>query len=460
MAATPKKADRSGRGNDLQTSLAKVATAAVIIVALTFQFQPTLTVGELKLRVGLSDMVVLLLLPAFVLLFAEKQRELRQLLTPYLVVPIAAATIAMTYGLLIGFVESDGVISWALVKYIGWYSLLYYAFIGIVLAAYDPPRLPRIFVIAFVSGLSVIIVTYLVISSLGMYWTSHSGVRLTGFFPNANAFGLALVCGIALVVASDEAFSWGRRKFSREPLVALLCAGLLFTRSIAAALALVVLVLCFLMVRRQYLPTLRIGLMASVIYFIPGTVYKLITQFERFVQHLPPRMGLPGRFGIAEKIGGVVFDSQNINGNVYGLTLNARLESNAKALSAWLEQPILGIGLGSFWERQQQTGNAEQTAMVIHNTALWLLTEFGVLGLVVFACLFVSFGLFLYRAMRRLGEQDQPRADFIFAGLLIMAGWAAMSLAHEMMYQRIPWFILGLCAGVALAPRASKEGSS
>ena len=141
------------------------------------------------------------------------------------------------------------------------------------------------------------------------------------------------------------------------------------------------------------------------------------------------------------------------NPDKYAFSLTARMESNARAFALWQEHPLTGAGLGAFLERETARVGDDEEPLQVHNTALWLLTELGLFGFAAFAA--AAIGVFAYclKTWRTLRDRDPPAADWMLAAILVLLAWMTMSLAHEMLYQRIPWFVLGLCVGQSLLAR-------
>ncbi len=102
--------------------------------------------------------------------------------------------------------------------------------------------------------------------------------------------------------------------------------------------------------------------------------------------------------------------------------------------------PFLGGGLGSF--RPFQIEKRGEFIDIIDFTALWILTEMGLVGLIAFA----GFFLMCLRQIYKARESDFHRAFFFF-----MLAFAFMSCLHELTYMRFVWFFLGI-AMVSLAP--------
>lgn len=125
-------------------------------------------------------------------------------------------------------------------------------------------------------------------------------------------------------------------------------------------------------------------------------------------------------------------------------TIEARLAQNEEALRMFEEHPVFGSGIGTFRETYE-------TGLPIHNTALWFLTELGLVG----------FGLFLgfagwfcaagFAAYRLADVRFKSLAAGLLGGHLAMIGF---SIGCEAFYQRHWWLVMGL---IALAYSAARQ---
>jgi hypothetical protein len=85
--------------------------------------------------------------------------------------------------------------------------------------------------------------------------------------------------------------------------------------------------------------------------------------------------------------------------------------------------------------------------LVIHSTPMWLLAETGVIG-------FAVFGI---AALRLFFDSIRHRGDRTALLLMLVLGAiGTMAMAHEMLYQRAFWLLLG----AILAMPASAAGNS
>jgi O-antigen ligase len=122
-----------------------------------------------------------------------------------------------------------------------------------------------------------------------------------------------------------------------------------------------------------------------------------------------------------------------------------RMESLRGGLAMWAAHPIFGAGLGAYiHEHIASTG----IPLVIHNSPIWIAAEMGVVGLCAFGLLFGRIGNALRTEQLWAGPDSQAVALASIAALIVM------SLAHDLMYQRLLWLILGAATASPLAARA------
>lgn len=112
----------------------------------------------------------------------------------------------------------------------------------------------------------------------------------------------------------------------------------------------------------------------------------------------------------------------------------SRLEILHRSVEMFAENPLFGTGLGMF---------ARQEGVIIHNTPVWFLTEFGLFGGVIFVGFvswFIMKGMSVYQ---RVGDEIKP---LVMALLLAHVAMLGLSLGIEAFYQRHWWFVLALIA--------------
>ncbi len=97
---------------------------------------------------------------------------------------------------------------------------------------------------------------------------------------------------------------------------------------------------------------------------------------------------------------------------------------------------MFGAGIGAHYEQTAANGDP----LVIHNVPVWLLAETGAVGFLVF----LSVGVLITRSLWQQWSSGSQMAGGL---LLFFIGAAAMSMAHDLLYQRVIWFFLGLGLG-------------
>ena len=226
--------------------------------------------------------------------------------------------------------------------------------------------------------------------------------RLAGMLVDANAYGGLLIVAYAVVLLDGHSepalLGWRLRLFS----LATLSLGLLLTSSRSAWLGLAVLTL-FGVCRSPRL--LFVVALTAVI-----------------------GIGMMAYFAGAENFDALLTVSARQN------TIDERIELSENALRLFARYPLLGGGIGAFVEEHDQ---------IIHNTALWFLAEFGLVGVIVLIGFLCSFLVNAWAAYR----VAEPHRRALLAGLvaahLAMIGF---SLGVEALYQRWWWLVMALLA--------------
>jgi O-antigen ligase len=230
----------------------------------------------------------------------------------------------------------------------------------------------------------------------------YGGLRLSGMLLDPNAYGGLLVAAYVIC----EGASLGRAPLFKGPTLWLsrfsLGLGLLFTFSRSAWVALVValLVLCALQTRAAIRILLAALAGAPCLFVFMG--HRFVPIFEEMASR--PKQ-VQGRFDLIHA-----------------------------ALEAFTRHPFLGGGIGSF-----RLGEGE----IAHNSAMWFLADFGIVGLAVFLGFlgwFFTKGWFAYRFAP---AREQP---LVLALLLAHAAMFGLAMGIEAFYQRHWWLVLGLIA--------------
>ena len=117
-----------------------------------------------------------------------------------------------------------------------------------------------------------------------------------------------------------------------------------------------------------------------------------------------------------------------------------------QGLAIFISHPLLGAGIGAYMETQLSTTG---TPLVIHSTTVWLLAECGLIGFAVFALA----GWQIFSSAFACRQELAARA-VIFA----LAAFGVMAQAHDLLYQRALWLLLGAALAVdALSPLSKRQ---
>ena len=126
-------------------------------------------------------------------------------------------------------------------------------------------------------------------------------------------------------------------------------------------------------------------------------------------------------------------------------TAEQRLDQIREAIPLIRENPVLGVGIGGFVYAQR---TKQPTRPYIHNTTVWMLTDFGLVGLTIFIGLISWIFVRGVRVFRRVGRTERP----VVLGLMAAhAGMFGVSVGIEALYQRHWWLfmaLLGACFSI------------
>ena len=323
-----------------------------------------------------------------------------------------------------------GIDQWALSnRLFGWLVIIGYLSSGYLLVSYAGRYgLCKLFEIIIAMG-SVIVLMQIAIRGLDVFGIDF-GQRLTynfeGYAANRNAFAFQLmICIVAifgyikLIGLQTSAHNRGHygKAWQILLLAGILVVGLLFSGSRAGMIAVAgVLFLGFLsgVVRKRHF------LLLTFITAILIISVLVIVAFMGDLNNIMPRIAL--------------------------INDNERWRSVILGLEMWKNNPILGAGLGVFLHNSIGWLG---TPVVIHSTPVWILAEFGILGLLIF-------GWFFLLLIKPVSEEDKTSPEHHIL-LMLIAGFCIFSLVHEVFYQRMFWLMLGALVGSPLASLKIRE---
>lgn len=346
---------------------------------------------------------------------------------------ILLTLVAIFSGWLVAFF-SDYSVVWASTKAIGWLIILGYLYTSATLVN----RLGFFVFFKFFNFLLVFFVVLLLLSDIVMFAEILRGLDgnkvflsyLTALSGNRNSLAFQILAVLSLALAFHPLYK-KKIVFNRKLLlffVSVLVLSMFLTSSrsgIATMLAVYFVALVMRMADWKLLfGSMAIGLaLSGFVFNFPSIFYF----FHDFFAH-----GAHGAHG-AEVVMAISSTESDL----------LRVQLIKDAVSMWQETPIFGAGLGSFYN-----GSADLygTAIVQHNSVMWVLSEMGVFGLLLFSGLFLSLIRFVFFSARPRGVRQN-------AVILLLLSLGAMAMFHEMLYQRIFWLFLGAIIAVGFPSR-------
>jgi O-antigen ligase len=275
----------------------------------------------------------------------------------------------------------------------------------------------RIFVIAVTLNAAVAVCAF--IAHFSPLWLNYGSERVSGMLLDPNAFGGLLMVAVVLQGVTQQ---------GGQPLIegvpgwiasVILAVGLILTLSRSAWMGLGLAVVVIALARPK-----RVVLWGALALLAVGAVYLILGQ-ESGSREL----------ALAQR--------EN--------TAMQRVDQVRQGWAMFSEHPILGAGLGAF-DRDKDPGTPHAT--LIHNTSIWMLSEFGLMGLTVFAGFMLWFILRGREALRLADPAAQP---LILALISAHVGMLGVSAGIEALYQRHWWLVMAMLASSWVLARNNKR---
>lgn len=419
-------------------------------IATLVVFQIRLPVGSSALTVNLADPLAVVGAIMLVAAWADTGFSPNAWRLKAIGILVASCTFVLCLGVFIGWLRYDYV-SWAFFNRLaGWGILLGFAASGaLAVVSGGTGRLAvvgRTYLVAVVAVTVVALGVRLAVSFAPVVVQSDLGERMTGFAGNPNAFSFQILVAFAvLLVLARPAPRQMRSQHLIWAAGAVLIAGLWFAASRAGFIAfgaLLVTAWALSVARpRDVLVWLLLG--AGLSFLIEGMMNVL--------PELTGDASVGGR-GVAR-----LSSLANARSVFEDSNDDVRWISLVGGLRMWLDNPVLGGGVGAFIHRRiEEFGDP----LVIHNSLVWILAEMGLVGVAAFGTAAV---LVTWNALVRRNRPGQRRQHDLL--LLLMVVMAVHSTFHDMLYQRPFWFFMGACMAVPFAvfgawPRPSRIAGS
>lgn len=250
-----------------------------------------------------------------------------------------------------------------------------------------------------------------------MMLLSRSTERLAGMLVDANAYGGLLAVAFSIVLLGGNSKKPLLAGWLRTACLLSLSIGLLLTSSRSAWVG-IAFITMYAGIRSPRLMLLIVLIAITGIGMI--AFFLSAESFEQFI---------------------TLSSRQN--------TIEERVEIIDDAWEMFSYNPAFGAGLGAYFEEH---------GIIVHNSAMWFLVEFGVIGLIVFIGFMSSFIMKGVAAFRTAPTDHQSLIAGLIAAHLAMLG---ISLGIEATYQRHWWMVMSLLgASYTLSLQDTKNENS
>ena len=288
----------------------------------------------------------------------------------------------------------------------------YLAITSLVCEWNDIRRLLRVFTVTVVlqnlMSVGGFLLTYF--TGVDNPFARYGGMRLSGMLLDPNAYGGLLVAAFVIC----EGSSLGEEPLFKRPVLwffrLTLAMGILFSFSRSAWSGLGLALLLFAALQTEAAVRLVLGVASGAcgVFLLLG--HRFVPIFE--VMASRPKQ-VQGRFDLIHD-----------------------------AFDAFSSHPLTGGGIGSFRLSEGE---------IAHNSAMWFLADFGIVGLTVLLGFVGWFFVRSWRAYRTAPGSDRPLVLALLLGHTAMFG---LAMGIEAFYQRHWWLVMGLIgASYSLATR-------
>lgn len=423
----------------------RLAITGLAFLAVLIQVQATFQSGTTAIRLNAADLALACLVPVFLAFLARHYNRLKPSVDAPTLLLIATVSVVLTISLVRGYMESELLSNWAVVRYAGWYAILYYLVAGVLIAITFDNRAINRFAMAFVGFQAALAIAFLTMIGMGRDWPIAEGGRFSGLIGNSNAMGLYLICGLSLaLVCSGRTGISSRWRTAALVSAAILLAGVLFTKSIATFIGVICVLAFAALIKAASIKTLGKAIVLGLVIW--GSLQAVSST--------------QSRTNIAQKIDRIVKEGTSTNKvdrGRYQASVQVRLDGYRDAIEIWQAHPVLGAGLGYYLQKQVAMGKSGKNLFRIHSTGLWLLAETGLAGFLAIVTLFCVLFRKVWMLAKNFSDGVDHSAWLPAAVLLIMFGWAVAALFGELMYQRAPWLLLGMALATPVGPMTLKR---
>jgi hypothetical protein len=425
-----KKPDKSGISKLTDERLIYwMGCAAAILIF----FQAHFVFGKVTASINIADIFSICGLVIFLLNYPKFENKKFKI--PYIKSFFLSASFMFLMAFCWGFYQFGFTGFSFFSKFIGFFILLGYFFIGTLFI--EKVGIEKGFktLLNFMSIVLVCIILFQVLEHIleviGLIPYNYYHSSLSGYAGNRNAFAMQILCVIAMQLAIFSSRN-NHDKAKAYWLLATLFSGVLFTYSRSAIITSIFVliisrVLCFINNQNFRYICIRILVIVSAFFLLEHMLCFLIEQLNSWEPGYGIQLSARSMFKM-QQYSPSSSDSQ-------------RLYTIMEGIKLWMQSPFLGIGLGGFLHHEIIKNNIP---LVIHNTFLWFLTEFGIIGSSVFFLYGFVILKYLHRLKIKIKCKNWDIQDKLLLNLVLI--FLLMGNAHEIFYQRIWWFLLGVAA--------------
>lgn len=405
-------------------------------------FQIYIPIAGGLLNVNLADPIALLGGAVFILK-AIKARKLPDWRMSYLNAAVAGATIVLACSLFIGAAQF-GWTTWAWVnRFLGWFVLLAYGATGALGVTQNGKVALRILLSTFVgaaaaiSGIEVILVLFRE-AGAGFALNFLPEQSLSGFSQNHNFLAFQLL------MATSTVLIFVRNVQQRILILTLFFVTFWFCGSISGAAAVICVLGTALYHRVARIRDIAISLTAAAGTVVVAMILHYLQSQAFDAAHSTASFHSLVQGAVANSAASPIPLARSIES-----ATAERMITIVGGLKLFVQHPLFGAGLGAF--RNQMILATSGIPLVIHSTALWLLAELGVVGLLAFA---VPALLVFFTEWRR-ASRNRVSAFIV----LCFVAFGVMSTPADMLYQRTFWLVIGAALAVRMQVSSPETGA-
>lgn len=437
----------SGEVRDIITARRFAGLMFLSLLVVPLQIQINISIFDSEIRLSLSDILLPVIMAWLIWHVLSTRATWPNWRIPRLPLAMFTLTIVMTYAALLGWVYMDHVSTWGLFnKYAGWYVLMAYFSTGVLVVLVYEASVRTTFVWTFITfawciGIVQILDVAALLLNLPQLLSLGNGIGYTppfkGVMASSSAYAFLIVTAFCLQAAHIEQEAVVIPTWLYRIGLSVLSINLFYTTSRGAWIGLAVAAAFLVWQRRELVKVFMIAGLAT-------TTVVALTQIPIDIGGKPyPAVGqyCPDCGEVHDAYGPASILAQS------DIEYN-RIDVARDALALWADHPIFGAGLGH--HLAVQTAKTKEP-LIIHNTGLWLLVETGIVGAIAFSVCFVVCFATIWR--------DRAQDPFFLATLATLVAFAAISVTHELMYQRYFWLIAGMALVRLPPPKSAKAGA-